>query len=491
MSCILVIDVGTTGIKVFLMDEQGVWIASVYQSLPSQYPYEGWVEQDPKAIWSITQQLMLQLLKKSAVDWSDISGIGLSNQRETVILWDKVSGEPVGPAIVWQCRRTSDFCNDLKHQDYAESIIEKTGLVIDPYFSASKVRWALENWNSAQQLVNDQRLVFGTVNTWILWNLSAGEIFVTELTNAARTQLLHVEQCSWDEDLLKIFKIPRSCLPQIRSNSEILGESDPKLTGGVRIPLSASLGDQQSALLGQRGWKVGASKCTYGTGAFLMMHTGSRVRSTKGLITTLGLEEIRQSSFVQEASLFSAGSMIEWLLHEQNWISSYEDLEDVCSSESFNRDVFLLPAFQGLGAPYWKPEARASFVGISLSTTREQLIQSVLEAIVYQTRQVLEIMEEEWGQKVEVLQVDGGLTRSKVFVQMLANGLQKSVLRHEDPDLTARGAGYLAGVNCGIWDSLESTPESPYVTEVVHANVPSESVVESYGKWVGLMDHLS
>ena len=486
---IFVFDHGTTSIRACVMNEQGDIFARNQKSFEQFYPQPGWVEHDANELWAVSKIVAEEALKEAKLNWQDIAAIGMTNQRETVILWDKETGKPVHHAIVWQCRRTTEFCDGLKQKNLGKTITEKTGLVIDPYFSASKLRWLLDNVPEAQDLLKKNRLLFGTVDTWILWNLSGGKLHVTDYTNASRTMLYNIHKKCWDDELLEIFGVPREILPSVQASNVVYGESDAKTTGGVAVKLAGNAGDQQAALHGQKCWQPGLAKSTYGTGAFLVMNTGNTpVTSQRGLLTTLATEARGDCAYAMEGAIFIAGATIEWLQKKLGVLDSAKEVDALAQSLSSNEGVYLVPGFAGLGAPYWDADARAAIVGLTQDSGKAHLVRAAVEAMAYQTREVLGLMQEEAGLKLEALRVDGGVTRSQFLCQFLADVLQTPVLRSDDPELTAKGAGYLAGLAVGFWKSPDEIVKLPEQLERFEPTMPKAEADKLFLGWLGAVN---
>jgi len=463
---ILVFDHGTTSIRACLMDRQGQIVARSQEQFEQIYPQPGWVEHNAETLWNITLQVADGVLKTHRISWRDIAAVGLTNQRETTILWDKQTGQPIHHAIVWQCRRTSGQCEALKQAGHADLIAQKTGLVVDAYFSASKIQWLLQNVPQAQALLAQDRLLFGTVDTWILWKLSGGKVHVTDPTNASRTMLYNIHQRAWDQELLDLFGVPAQILPEVRPSRAVYGRMDPGLTDGVDVPLAGIAGDQQAALHGQKCWTPGTAKSTYGTGAFLVMNTGQQpVHSTEGLLTTLATDAEGHPAFALEGAIFFAGAALEWLTKKLDAISHVSEIDPLAMSLPSNEGVYLVPAFAGLGAPYWDANARGGLFGLTQDTGKAHLVRAALESMAYQTQEVLGAMQREAGLSLSVLRVDGGVTRSDFLMQFLADILHVPVERLDDPELTAKGAGYLAGLAVGFWSSPDEILNMPEQTE--------------------------
>lgn len=463
---LLVFDHGTTSIRACVMDRVGQIVARAQRQFPQIYPQPGWVEHDANTLWQITLEVAREALAQQGIGWGSIAAAGITNQRETVVLWDKETGAPVHHAIVWQCRRTADFCEALKRAGHAARVAQKTGLIIDAYFSASKIRWLLEHEPKARELLEKERLLFGTVDSWILWKLSGGRVHVTDFTNASRTMLFNIHERRWDAELLELFGIPESILPAVKPSNAVYGVIDPQFTEGVEVPLAGNAGDQQAALYGQKCWAAGTAKSTYGTGAFLVMNTGQEaVQSQKGLLTTLAADAAGQPAFAMEGSVFFAGATLEWLQKKLNAFSKPQEIDGLACSLNSNDGVYLVPAFAGLGAPYWNAEVRTVISGVTQDTGPAHLVRAALEAMAYQTREVLAVMRAEANLPLNALRVDGGVTRSAFLMQFLADILEIPVERTDDAELTAKGAGYLAGLAVGFWKNPEEIRQLPEATE--------------------------
>jgi glycerol kinase len=463
---ILVFDHGTTSIRACLMDQGGQIVTTAQEPFEQIYPQSGWVEHDANTLWEVTLRVANGALQNKNAQWQDIAAVGLTNQRETTVLWDKQTGLPIHNAIVWQCRRTAERCEQLKQAGHADEIAQKTGLVLDAYFSASKIQWLLEHAPQAKALLAQNRLLFGTVDTWILWKLSGGQVHVTDPTNASRTMLYNIHTKAWDETLLNLFSVPRALLPEVQPSNGIYGAMDPALTGGVHVPLAGIAGDQQAALHGQKCWTPGTAKSTYGTGAFLVMNTGDKpVASKEGLLTTLATDAQGHPAYALEGAIFFAGAALEWLTKKLGAIGDVSEIDPLAQSLAGNEDVYLVPAFAGLGAPYWDANARGGIFGITQDTGKAHLVRAALESMAYQTREVLDSMQREAGLSLNVLRIDGGVTRSDFLAQFLADILNVPVERLDDPELTAKGAGYLAGLAVGFWSSPQQILQMHEQTE--------------------------
>lgn len=481
---ILVFDHGTTSIRACLMDKQGTIVARSQQQFEQIYPKPGWVEHNANVLWKITLEVGNDVLKQQKIDWTAIAAVGLTNQRETTILWDKESGEPVHHAIVWQCRRTADFCELLKKEGHAPGISTRTGLVVDAYFSASKIHWMLKNVPRAQELLKQDRLMFGTVDCWILWKLSGGKVHVTDYTNASRTMLFNIHEKRWDPALLDIFEVPESILPEVKPSNAIYGQMDPAFTGGAEVPLAGVAGDQQAALHGQKCWTPGTAKSTYGTGAFLVMNTGQEfVHSENGLLTTLATDAQGNPAYALEGAIFFAGAALEWLTKKLGVIENVKQIDELAESIADNEGVYMVPAFAGLGAPYWDSSARGALLGLTQDSGKAHLTRAALEAMAYQTREVLDAMQTEAHLSLEALRIDGGVTRSAFLVQFLADMLKVPVLRTDDAELTTKGAGYLAGLAVGFWKSPDEIRNLPEETERFEPQMEEPTRAKLFTGW--------
>ncbi|HVE38258.1 MAG TPA: glycerol kinase GlpK, partial [Planctomycetota bacterium] len=435
MSHIVAIDEGTTGVRAIAVDERGRLVDSAYTEFRQIYPQPGWVEHDPNEIWQAT----LEVLRKVIPDPARVAAIGLTNQRETTVIWDRKSGRPVFNAIVWQCRRTAPTCERLRARGLAPQIRKKTGLVIDAYFSATKVQWILENIRPKGELC------FGTIDSWLLWNLTGGKVHATDETNASRTMLYNISRRDWDDDLLKLFKVPRAILPEVRGSTGSFGTTS---LFGREIPLFGNAGDQQAALFGQGCVRKGAMKNTYGTGCFMMVNAGSRRLDSKaGLLTTLACGPKGETVFALEGAVFIAGAAIQYLRDSLKIIEKAEETEALAKSVPSTGGVYLVPAFVGLGAPYWDPNARGALVGLTRGSGRAEIVRAALESIAYQTRDMIEA----GGVKVRELRVDGGATSNDFLMQFQADLLGARIVRPKSIGSTALGAAYLAGIGAGLW----------------------------------------
>lgn len=447
---IMALDQGTTSSRAILFDHDQQSVGIVAREFPQIYPKEGWVEHNPTDIWSSQYGCMMEVIAKTGIRADEIAAIGITNQRETTIVWDKATGVPIMNAIVWQCRRTAPIIESLK--EYHSMIREKTGLVPDAYFSASKIKWMLDNIPGAREKAEAGELAFGTVDTWLIYKLTG--VHATDRTNASRTMLYNINECRWDDELLDLFGIPASMLPEVKSSSELYGYAN---VDGIQIPVAGVAGDQQSALFGQGCFHSGDAKNTYGTGCFLLMNTGNiRRRSENGLVATIAASLSGQDvQYALEGSVFSAGSVIQWLRDELRFFTESRDAEYYASKVPDTGGVYLVPAFNGLGAPYWDMYARASLTGMTRGTKREHIIRAAEEAIAYQSADLITAMEKDTGDIIKTLRVDGGATRDNFLLQFQADVIGKKVMRPVIRETTAMGAAYLAGLAVGFWGSLD------------------------------------
>ena len=452
---IMALDAGTTSSRCILFNRQGE-ICSVAQKEFTQYfPHPGWVEHDATEIWLTQYAVASEALAKAGISPREIAAIGITNQRETTILWDRLSGEPVSHAIVWQDRRTAEFCDALAEEGLVEEYRQRTGLVIDPYFSATKIRWMLEHVPGARERAQRGELLFGTVETWLIWKLTGGKVHVTDYSNASRTMLYNIRELCWDETILKRLDIPAAILPQVVPSSALYGYTDAELFG-VSIPIAGAAGDQQAALFGQACYQPGEAKCTYGTGSFLLMNTGDQpVFSKNGLVTTIAWGLEGKVQYALEGSIFVAGSAIQWLRDQLRVLDSAADSEYFANKVEDSNGCYVVPAFTGLGAPYWDPYARGTIVGLSRGVNRYHIIRATLESLAFQTFDVLKAMEEDAGIHLSALRVDGGASANNLVMQMQADLIDVPVYRPVCVETTAMGAAYLAGLAVGYWNSTE------------------------------------
>lgn len=446
---ILALDQGTTSSRAILFDSEQNILAIRQHELTQHYPHEGWVEQDPMEIWSTQYAAMLEVLAAADVSPSDVAGIGITNQRETTILWDKNTGRPIHNAIVWQCRRTADIVDRLVQDGLSGHIRRTTGLVPDAYFSGTKIKWLLDHVEGAREKAERGEILFGTVDSWLVWKLTGGKVHVTDRTNASRTMLYNIHKLDWDDTLLNALDIPRAMLPRVTDSSEIYGYTD---LCGVQVPVAGIAGDQQAALFGQGCFSKGEAKNTYGTGCFLLMNTGDTIcRSKNGLLTTIAISLNGKVEYALEGSVFVGGAVIQWVRDGLRMIQESRDSEYYAQKVPDNGGVYIVPAFTGLGAPYWDMYARGAIVGITRGTTQNHIIRAAEESIAYQSYDLVHAMELDVGQSITALKVDGGASRDQFLMQFQADILNKTVLRPAIRETTALGAAYLAGLATGVW----------------------------------------
>ena len=453
---ILAVDQGTTGTTIAVMAADGRLLGSVNHEFPQIYSKPGWVEHEPEAIWSSVLKGIRAVLRKGLAKPASIVAIGITNQRETALLWDRDSGKPLNNAVVWQCRRTTEFCEALKKEGHEPALRSKTGLVLDPYFSASKFRWLLDNTPGIGRRLNQGKVAAGTIDSFLLWRLTGGAIHATDVSNASRTSLLNLETQAWDEDLLKLFGVPRHMLPEVAPSSAILGH-----TKGLRdlpdgIPIAGMAGDQQAALFGQACFKAGDAKCTFGTGSFILMNTGAdRLKSEGGLLTTIGWQLGRGGpvSFALEGGAFVCGAAVQWLRDELSIIKTAPEIEALAETVESSGGVEFVPALAGLGAPHWDPEARGTICGLTRGSGRGHIARATLDAMALQNADILNLMESEAGKRMKALRVDGGAAANNLLMQLQANYLGRKIIRPQVIETTAAGACFLAGLGVGLWSS--------------------------------------
>jgi len=480
---VMALDQGTTSSRAILFDRAGRPVASAQEEFPQIFPQPGWVEHDPEDIWRTQITVARQAMEKAGATADDIAAIGITNQRETTVIWDRRTGEPVYNAIVWQCRRTADHCERLKASGFAETIRAKTGLVTDAYFSGTKVAWILDNVPDVRARAEAGELAFGTIDTFLLWRLSGGRIHVTDYSNGSRTLLFNIHTLDWDDDILNELRIPRSLLPEVRPSSYLYGETDPALFGKA-IPLAGDAGDQQAATFGQACYAVGMAKNTYGTGCFMLLNTGEQaVPSERGLLTTIawGLDE--KVIYALEGSVFITGAAVQWLRDELRIIERSADVEPLAASVPDNGGVYFVPAFVGLGAPYWDQYARGAILGLTRGSNRAHIARATLESIAYQTRDVLETMRADSGIELNELRVDGGAVRNNLLMQFQADILGVPVLRPVVTETTALGAAYLAGLAVGFWRDPQEIARNWAVDRVFEPTMSDERREELYAGW--------
>ena len=472
MSYVLALDQGTTSTRAIIFDKSGAAVACAQQEFKQLYPRPAWVEHAPNDIMGSVVGVISEALVRAGLTAAEISAMGITNQRETTFVWDKKTGKPVCNAIVWQCRRTADYCEKLKADGFAEKIYNKTGLVPDAYFSATKIKWILDNIEGARARAERGELLFGTVDTFILWQLSKGRIFATDYTNASRTMLFNIHSLEWDVELLRLFDIPRCMLPEVKPSGYRYGETDKSFFGSP-IPVCGVAGDQQAALFGQACFKAGDVKNTYGTGCFLLMNTGRRaVKSRNGLVTTLAAGLTDKPDYVLEGSVFVGGAVVQWLRDEMKAIATAEDSERLARSVEDSGGVYVVPAFTGLGAPYWDAEARGTITGITRGTTTAHIVRAALEAIAYEVCDLVTAMEKDSGMKLTRLAVDGGACANDFLMQFQSDILSCEAVRPKVAETTALGAAYLAGLCKGVWNGTEEIKQNAAADKIFTPNMP-------------------
>lgn len=480
---IMAMDQGTTSCRAILFDRQGA-IASVAQKEFAQiYPKPGWVEHDAQEIWACQTAVSKEAMKKIGASAKDIAAIGITNQRETTVVWNRHTGKPVYNAIVWQCRRTADQIRRLEEDGLSEYVQQTTGLIPDPYFSASKLAWILDQVPGAREAAQAGDLIFGTIDTWLIWNLTGGKVHVTDRTNASRTMLYDIHHLCWDEKILSYFNIPSSMLPEVCASGQLYGETDPSLFGSS-IPIAGDAGDQQAALFGQCCFEPGDVKNTYGTGCFLLLNTGRKAEvSNEGMLTTIAATVGDEVQYALEGSIFVAGASIQWLRDELHLIGSAAESESCARAVEDTAGVYVVPAFTGLGAPWWDPYARGTIVGITRGCTKDHLVRATLESLAYQTNDILEVMERESGIHLNSLRVDGGASKNDFLMQFQSDILDIEVNRPACVETTALGAAYLAGLTVGYWESAEDVKRNQAIEKTFTPQMAPERRIKQIGEW--------
>lgn len=486
---VMALDAGTTSNRCILFNEKGEIVSLAQKEFTQYFPKSGWVEHDAAEIWLTQYSVASEALAKADAKAEDIAAIGITNQRETTIVWDKETGEPIYHAIVWQDRRTADYCESLVSKGLTDTYRQKTGLVIDPYFSATKIRWLLENVPGARQKAEEGKLLFGTVETWLIWKLTGGSVHITDYSNASRTMLFNIIDLKWDDDILRELNIPECMLPEVRPSSEVYAKTMPDLFGG-EITIAGAAGDQQAALFGQTCFNAGQAKNTYGTGCFLLMNTGEKpVFSKSGLVTTIAWGIDGKVEYALEGSIFVAGSAIQWLRDELRFMDSASDSEFFASKVKDTCGCYVVPAFTGLGAPYWDPYARGAIVGLSRGVNKYHVIRATLESLAYQTYDVLTAMENDSGMKLSKLNVDGGASANNLLMQMQADIIQTEVNRPKCVETTAAGAAYLAGLAVGYWKNKEDVLTNISIEKTFEPEISREEQEKKIAKWHKAVEH--
>lgn len=480
---IIALDQGTTSSRAVIFNKKGEIVTVAQKEFNQIYPKSGWVEHDPMEIWGCQSGVMREAIETASIDPKDIAAIGVTNQRETTIVWDKNTGMPIYNAIVWQCRRTSEICDELKHKNLEESIRDKTGLIIDAYFSATKIKWILDNVKGAKEKATRGELLFGTVDSWLIWKLTDKQVHVTDYSNASRTMMFNINTLKWDEDILRELDIPMSMLPEVKPSSCIYGYTKKQILG-ESIPISGCAGDQQSALFGQTCFEEGSAKNTYGTGCFLLMNTGDKlVKSKNGLLTTIAWGIDNKITYALEGSIFMGGASIQWLRDELRMLKTAADSEEYATKVEDTNGVYVVPAFTGLGAPYWDMYARGTILGLSRGSKKEHLIRATLESIAYQTKDVLSAMEEDGNIALKHLKVDGGASKNNFLMQFQSDILNVKIDRPKIVETTALGAAYLAGLAVGFYDNLDEIKARYIVDNNFSPNMEEEKRVKLYKGW--------
>jgi len=481
---VIALDQGTTSSRAIIFDRDGQIVKVAQSEFTQYYPKPGWVEHDPMEIWGTQSGVLRQALESAGIRPQEIAAIGITNQRETTVVWDKNTGKPIYNAIVWQCRRTANICDELKARGLEDYVRENTGLVIDAYFSGTKIKWILDNVEGAREKAERGELLFGNIDTWLIWNLTRGKVHVTDYSNASRTMIFNIKELKWDERMLEELKIPASMLPEVRPSSEIYGVTDPQTLGGAEIPIAGIAGDQQAALFGQACFQAGMAKNTYGTGCFMLMNTGEEaVTSKNGLLTTIAWGVDGKVEYALEGSIFVAGAVVQWLRDELKIIHDAKDSEYFATQVEDNNGVYLVPAFVGLGAPYWDMYARGTIVGLTRGANRNHIIRAALESIAYQTRDVLEAMQEDSGIDLQALRVDGGAVANDFLMQFQSDILGVPVHRPEVIETTALGAAYLAGLAVGFWSGKDEISKKWNVNRIFEVEMEEERREELYKGW--------
>ncbi|WOG25533.1 glycerol kinase GlpK [Endozoicomonas sp. 8E] len=478
------LDQGTTSSRAIIFNHDGDIVGTSQREFTQYYPQAGWVEHDPMEIWATQSSVLTEVLAKTGIRSDEIAALGITNQRETTVVWDKNTGRPVYNAIVWQCRRTTEICEQLKKEGLENYIRETTGLVLDAYFSATKIKWILDNVEGAREKAENGDLLFGTIDTWLTWKLTEGRAHVTDYSNASRTMLYDINRLDWDENLLKAMGIPSSMLPEVKSSSEIYGQTNIGGKGGTRIPVAGIAGDQQAALFGQMCHEKGMAKNTYGTGCFLLMNTGTEpVKSENGLLTTIAFGIDGKVQYALEGSVFMGGASVQWLRDELGLIRDAADTEYFASKVEDTNGVYVVPAFVGLGAPYWDPYARGAIFGLTRGANRNHIVRATLEAVAYQSRDLIDAMEQDSGIEMKQLRVDGGAVANNFLMQFQSDILDTEVVRPTVVESTAAGSAYLAGLAVGFWKSTDELKDKVSVDRVYTPAMTDENRVKLYDGW--------
>ncbi|HFI5174733.1 TPA: glycerol kinase GlpK [Streptococcus agalactiae] len=481
---IMAIDQGTTSSRAIIFNKKGEKIASSQKEFPQIFPQAGWVEHNANQIWNSVQSVIAGAFIESSIKPGQIEAIGITNQRETTVVWDKKTGLPIYNAIVWQSRQTAPIADQLKQEGHTNMIHEKTGLVIDAYFSATKVRWILDHVPGAQERAEKGELLFGTIDTWLVWKLTDGLVHVTDYSNAARTMLYNIKELKWDDEILELLNIPKAMLPEVKSNSEVYGKTTPFHFYGGEVPISGMAGDQQAALFGQLAFEPGMVKNTYGTGSFIIMNTGEEMQlSQNNLLTTIGYGINGKVHYALEGSIFIAGSAIQWLRDGLRMIETSSESEGLAQSSTSDDEVYVVPAFTGLSAPYWDSNARGSVFGLTRGTSKEDFVKATLQSIAYQVRDVIDTMQVDSGIDIQQLRVDGGAAMNNLLMQFQADILGIDIARAKNLETTALGAAFLAGLSVGYWESMDELKELNATGQLFQATMNESRKEKLYKGW--------
>ncbi|HEO1899148.1 TPA: glycerol kinase GlpK [Streptococcus agalactiae] len=481
---IMAIDQGTTSSRAIIFNKKGEKIASSQKEFPQIFPQAGWVEHNANQIWNSVQSVIAGAFIESSIKPGQIEAIGITNQRETTVVWDKKTGLPIYNAIVWQSRQTAPIADQLKQEGHTNMIHEKTGLVIDAYFSATKVRWILDHVPGAQERAEKGELLFGTIDTWLVWKLTDGLVHVTDYSNAARTMLYNIKELKWDDEILELLNIPKAMLPEVKSNSEVYGKTTPFHFYGGEVPISGMAGDQQAALFGQLAFEPGMVKNTYGTGSFIIMNTGEEMQlSQNNLLTTIGYGINGKVHYALEGSIFIAGSAIQWLRDGLRMIETSSESEGLAQSSTSDDEVYVVPAFTGLGAPYWDSNARGSVFGLTRGTSKEDFVKATLQSIAYQVRDVIDTMQVDSGIDIQQLRVDGGAAMNNLLMQFQADILGIDIARAKNLETTALGAAFLAGLSVGYWEIMDELKELNATGQLFQATMNESRKEKLYKGW--------
>ncbi|HEO8256229.1 TPA: glycerol kinase GlpK [Streptococcus agalactiae] len=481
---IMAIDQGTTSSRAIIFNKKGEKIASSQKEFPQIFPQAGWVEHNANQIWNSVQSVIAGAFIESSIKPGQIEAIGITNQRETTVVWDKKTGLPIYNAIVWQSRQTAPIADQLKQEGHTNMIHEKTGLVIDAYFSATKVRWILDHVPGAQERAEKGELLFGTIDTWLVWKLTDGLVHVTDYSNAARTMLYNIKELKWDDEILELLNIPKAMLPEVKSNSEVYGKTTPFHFYGGEVPISGMAGDQQAALFGQLAFEPGMVKNTYGTGSFIIMNMGEEMQlSQNNLLTTIGYGINGKVHYALEGSIFIAGSAIQWLRDGLRMIETSSESEGLAQSSTSDDEVYVVPAFTGLGAPYWDSNARGSVFGLTRGTSKEDFVKATLQSIAYQVRDVIDTMQVDSGIDIQQLRVDGGAAMNNLLMQFQADILGIDIARAKNLETTALGAAFLAGLSVGYWESMDELKELNATGQLFQATMNESRKEKLYKGW--------